>query len=106
MFELQRPHHWGSGIGSSPAIVEGKVYIKSLDGKVYCLNANTLSDRHEDGGWVTDIRLADPNQNQPVNRPDAACWTSPLVVNGRVYVGSGLGEDGPPTYGFIHCLDA
>jgi quinohemoprotein ethanol dehydrogenase len=35
-------------------------------------------------------------------------WSSPLVVNGRVYVGFGEGEDNYPTgrFGFVYCLDA
>src|SRR5439155_17952775 len=35
----------------------------------------------------------------------ADCWTGPLVVGGRVYVGCGEGES-EPTYGFVFCLDA
>jgi len=104
-----------SGIGCSPAIVAGKVYFSGLDGKVYCLDANTLSPV-----WITDLRNVDPAHNQPVQSVDkdkndigegnsaegasAEGWTSPLVVNGKVYVGFGEGESG--AYGFVYCLDA
>jgi outer membrane protein assembly factor BamB len=32
------------------------------------------------------------------------CFSSPLVVNGKVYVGSGEGER--DVFGFVFCLDA
>jgi outer membrane protein assembly factor BamB len=79
---------WESGIGATPAVVNGKVYFSSLDGKIYCVDATTMKQV-----WVTDLRHPDLAHNQPMSRPTAACWTSPLVVNGKVYVGSGLGED-------------
>ncbi len=99
---------WNSGIGSSPAVTGGRVYFASLDGKVYCLDASTF-----DPVWTTptDLRNPDPSHHQPVDNSNAAvaCWTSPLVVKGNVYVGVGLGEDGPPpgaAFGFIYCLHA
>jgi outer membrane protein assembly factor BamB len=89
-----------AGIGSSPAIVAGKVYFSGLNGNVYCLDATTLTPV-----WVTDLRNADPAHNQPVqNDPSTDCWSSPLVVNGKVYVGCGEGEQG--AFGFVYCLDA
>jgi outer membrane protein assembly factor BamB len=103
-----------SGIGSSPAIVAGKIYFSGLDGRIYCLDANTF-----DPIWITDLRNPDPAHNQPVqnidvdryerlNRiPDGASaegWSSPLVVNNKVYVGFGEGESG--AYGFVYCLNA
>ena len=99
---------WGSGIGGSPAVTEDRVYFASLDAKVYCLNASTFAPI-----WSTptDLRNPDAGHNQPVDNshPAVACWTSPLVVKGHVYVGVGLGEDGPPpgaAFGFIYCLEA
>jgi outer membrane protein assembly factor BamB len=96
---------WGSGTGGSPAIVDGNVYFTSLDGFVYSVDAATLTQVN----WVTDLQLTDPFHGQPVDnsRPAVACWTSPLVVNGKVYVGVGLGE-GPQggAFGFVYCLDA
>jgi PQQ-like domain len=102
---------WGDGIGSTPAVYGGRVYFTSLDGKVRCIDADTPTATH----WVTDLRHPDLAQNQPCDNsnPPVACWTSPLVVNGKVYVGCGLGEDAPsPPYvasanfGFVYCLDA
>jgi outer membrane protein assembly factor BamB len=102
---------WGDGIGSTPAVYGGRVYFASLDGKVRCIDADTPTMTH----WVTDLRHPDLAQNQPCDNsnPPVACWTSPLVVNGKVYVGCGLGEDAPsPPYaaaanfGFVYCLDA
>lgn len=93
------------GIGGSPAVVGGKVYFTAVPGRVYCLDANTFSLL-----WMTDLRDPDPAHNQPVRNNigfsyKADSWSSPLVVNGKVYVGSGEGED-PQTYGFVFCLDA
>jgi outer membrane protein assembly factor BamB len=90
------------GICSSPAIAGGRVYISALIGKVYCLDANTLACL-----WVTDLRNRDLAKNQPVDHGgvQTAGWSSPLVVNGKVYVGQGLGEPGG-AYGYMYCLDA
>jgi outer membrane protein assembly factor BamB len=89
-----------AGVGSSPAVVGGRVYFSGLDGKVYCLDANTFGVI-----WTTDLRHADAAHNQPVKHTvNAEGWSSPLVVNGRVYVGCGEGES--QTFGFVYCLDA
>ncbi len=96
----QRPPAYAQGIGGSPAIVDGKVYFSVISGRVYCLDATTLTPV-----WVTDLRNADPTHNQPVkNDPRTDCWSSPLVVNRKVYVGCGEGEYG--AFGFVYCLDA
>jgi outer membrane protein assembly factor BamB len=90
------------GIGCSPAVTGGKVYFSGLDGKIYCLDANTFSPL-----WITNLRHRDMIHNQPVEhgpQSQATGWSSPLVVNGKVYVGFGEGERGK--YGFICCLDA
>jgi len=96
-----------SGIGGSPAIINGKVYFSTVHGKVYCVNATTMtsSPPYPDPLWVTDLKHSEPIHNQPVNNPNADSWTSPIVVNGKVYVGCGEGE-ARDTYGFIYCLDA
>ena len=65
---------------SSPAVVDGKVYVGSADGYVYSLNANTgeLIWKHFTGAWTT----------------------SPTVVDGKVFIGS-------LNPGFLfYCLDA
>src|SRR5205814_1146480 len=54
-----------------------------------------------------DLRQPDAAHGQPVrhrsNQPSVS-WSSPLVVNGRFYVGFGEGES--EAFGFIYCLDA
>jgi outer membrane protein assembly factor BamB len=90
---------YAQGIGGSPAIVDGKVYFSIIPGKVYCIDADTFTLL-----WVTDLRNADPTHNQPVQNDNADCWSSPLVVNGKVYVGCGEGEF--DAFGFVYCLDA
>jgi outer membrane protein assembly factor BamB len=107
---------WGTGFGSSPAVVDGRVYCALLEGEVLCLDSATLGEI-----WKTNLVHVDPTQ-QYVEQGAvvAACWTSPLVVNGRVYVGCGLGDRtavaDPITgqdviwseagFGFVYCLDA
>ena len=95
------------GIGGSPAVVGGRVYFTAVHGKVYCVNAATMTATppHPPPLWVVDLKNADPAHNQPVRNPSADSWTSPLVVNNRVYVACGEGE-APTTYSFIYCLDA
>ncbi|HEX6039504.1 PQQ-binding-like beta-propeller repeat protein [Longimicrobium sp.] len=103
----ERDSHGFTGMGCTPAVTGGFVYFSAFNGKVYCLSASDLSV-----AWITDLRYADPVHNQPVSNvagndqePVAAGWASPLVVNGRVYVGMGEGEN-PELFGFIYCLDA
>jgi outer membrane protein assembly factor BamB len=95
------------GIGGSPAVVGGRVYFTGIHGKVYCVDAATMTPTapHPPPVWVVDLKHADAAHNQPVNNPNADCWSSPLVVNGRVYVASGEGES-YGTFSFIYCLDA
>ncbi|HSR67187.1 MAG TPA: PQQ-binding-like beta-propeller repeat protein [Acidobacteriota bacterium] len=95
------------GIGGSPAIYKGKVYFTTVGGKVYCLDASTMttSAPHPAPLWVTDLKNPDAGKKQPVDNPSGDCWSSPLVVNDKVYVGSGEGEDAT-CWGFAWCLDA
>ncbi len=91
-----------TGVASSPAVVNGKVYVSALTGFLYCLDANTLACL-----WYTDLRKRHLSKNQPIEHPSgdmANGWSSPLVVNDRVYVGMGEGEH--DTYGFVYCLNA
>ncbi|MDJ0901622.1 MAG: PQQ-binding-like beta-propeller repeat protein [Xenococcus sp. MO_188.B8] len=102
----ERDSHGFTGMGTTPAVCEGKVYFTAFNGKLYCLDADNLKLC-----WVTDLRYADLAHNQPVTNdmgkgyPPAAGWSSPLVVNGGVYVGIGEGEN-PFLYSFVYCLDA
>jgi outer membrane protein assembly factor BamB len=105
--------HGFTGMGCTPAVVgpddaSGRVYFSAFDGKLYCLRTSDLSEV-----WVTDLRHADPAHEQPMTNtagtgsggPQAEGWSSPLVVDGRVYVGIGEGEN-PDLYAFVFCLDA
>lgn len=103
----ERDSHGFTGMGCTPAVTDGKVYFSAFNGKFYCLSADTLALL-----WVTDLRMADLAHNQPVTNnegvadgnPVAAGWSSPVAVNGRLYVGMGEGEN-PYLYGFVYCLD-
>jgi outer membrane protein assembly factor BamB len=88
-----------TGIACTPAVSGGKVYFSGLDGKIRCVDAGTFQPL-----WTTDLRNPDVAHNQPVSNPVAETWSSPLVVNNRVYVGAGEGEAG--AFGFVYCLDA
>jgi outer membrane protein assembly factor BamB len=68
----------GAWVFSSPAIKDGKVYVGSYTGKVYCLDAAT-------GGLVWAFRTG--------NR----ILSSPAVASGLVYIGS---RDN-----YVYCLD-
>lgn len=95
------------GIGGSPAIVDGRAYFTAVHGAVYCVDVTTMTPNppHPAPIWHTTLDAPDPAHKQPINSPNADSWSSPLVVNGRVYVGCGEGES-PTTYGFVVCLDA
>jgi len=103
----ERDTHSFCGMGCTPAVADGKVYFSAFNGKLYCLDQETLAAE-----WITDLRYADPLHNQPVTNdlgtelgnPVVAGWSSPVVANGRVYVGIGEGEN-PFAYGFVYCLD-
>jgi outer membrane protein assembly factor BamB len=88
------------GIGGSPAVVGNRIYISTVYGKIYCIDKTTFAQI-----WMTNLKVADQTQNQPVNNPDGDSWSGPLVVNNRVYVTGGEGESSNP-YGFIFCLNA
>jgi outer membrane protein assembly factor BamB len=106
----ERDSHGFTGMGCTPAVVDGQVYFIAFNGVLYCLNASDMSL-----DWSTNLRWADPAKNQPVNNvanyglepptPQAAGWSSPCVANGRVWVGIGEGEN-PQLFSFVYCLDA
>jgi outer membrane protein assembly factor BamB len=88
-----------NGIGGSPAVVDGRVYFTTVYGQVYCLDATTFTQL-----WMQDLKVASHTRRQPVNNPEGDCWSGPVVVDGKVYVGSGEGESELP-FGFLWCLD-
>jgi outer membrane protein assembly factor BamB len=69
----------GGDVLSSPAVVNGKVYVGSDDSNLYCLDSLTGAKiwNYSTGSWVA---------------------SSPAVADGKVYVGSSDGK--------VYCLDA
>jgi outer membrane protein assembly factor BamB len=103
----ERDAHGFCGMGCTPSVVGGFVYFVGFNAKLYCLNEADLSFV-----WVTDLRNRDLAQNQPIQSfdpndqyPPAAGWSAPLVVDGRIFIGIGEGEN-PHLYSFVYCLDA
>jgi eukaryotic-like serine/threonine-protein kinase len=72
----------GSEVYSSVAVVNGKVYTGADDGNVYCLNAATGSQiwKTSAGGIANNLLAGGIGYSQ--------IRSSPIVLNGRVYVGS------------------
>lgn len=102
-----RDSHGFCGMGCTPAVVDGSVVFSAFDGKLYCVDQQTMQAK-----WITDLRYADLPHNQPVTNdfgptstPKAAGWSSPAIVNGKIYLGMGEGEN-PKLYGFVYCIDA
>lgn len=116
-----RDIHSFTGMGCTPAVINGRVYFGAFNGKFYCLDQDALALV-----WVTDLRNADPDHNQPTTNdvsitssadipglgtvdffnPPAVIWSSPVVnADGtKLYVGCGEGEN-PALFSFVFCLD-
>ena len=94
-----RPGAYAQGIGGSPAIHGDRVYITNVPGTVHCLHKSDLTQI-----WTMSLNAANQAANQPMDNPNADCWSSPVVVGDHVYVGCGEGEGG--AFGFVYCLDA
>jgi outer membrane protein assembly factor BamB len=100
--------HGFMGMGCTPAIAGDRIYFFAFNAKLYCLDRHSLQLV-----WVTDLRNPDAAHGQPVSNtllfnagdPNAAGWSSPVVANGKIYVGTGEGEN-PALFGFVFCLDA
>ena len=105
-----RDAHSFTGMGSTPAVINGRVYFGAFNGRFYCLDQETLTEI-----WFTDLRQEDILHNQPITNmagvdmgaPPAVIWSSPVVsADGtKVYVGCGEGEN-PQLFSFVFCLDA
>ena len=112
-------------IFSSPAVVNGKVYIgeglhQDVDSRLYCLDADTgsllwsfqtsshvessptvVDDRVFFGGGADGVYCVDAETGERIWRyPGIHVDISPAVHNGSVYVGTGYGDMS------IYCLDA
>jgi outer membrane protein assembly factor BamB len=104
---------------SSPAVVDGKVYVGSNNNKVYCLNADTGSkiwnyttgnsvksspavanDRVYIGSSDNKVYCLDADTGSQIwnYTTGALIESSPAVVNGKVYIGS--------SDKYVYCLDA
>ena len=109
----------GGGVYSSPAVVDGKVYVGSYDNKVYCLDASTGAHvwNYTTGSYVdSSPAVADgkvyigswDNKVYCLNASTGAhvwnyttggvVYSSPAVADGKVYIGS---QDDK-----LYCLDA
>jgi outer membrane protein assembly factor BamB len=105
-----RDAHSFAGMGSTPAVLNGRVYFGAFNGKFYCLDEETMDEI-----WFTDLRQEDILHNQPITNmagvdmglPAAVIWSSPVVsADGTsVFVGCGEGEN-PQLFSFVFCLDA
>jgi outer membrane protein assembly factor BamB len=102
-------HETGGGVSSSPAVVDGSVYIGSADGSVYALSVTDGAERwtYETGDSVVSsptlvdgtvyvgshdsaiyaLSTADGSE-QWSYRTGGEIWSSPAVADGTVYIGS------------------
>ena len=117
---------------SSPTVAEGKVYVGSLDGKLYCLNAETgallwavqttgailSSPTYVAGdglyfasldGFVYKLNVANGNvlwnQSTPIGT-NIQMMGTPAVGDGKVFIGSGSAGLNPARIGQFYCLNA
>jgi outer membrane protein assembly factor BamB len=109
----------GGAVDSSPAFVDGKVYVGSSDKNIYCLNAATgayiwnytTGDGVPSSPAVVDGKVyigSDDDKVYCLNAVSGAfvwsyttggdVFSSPAVVDGKVYIGS---DDGK-----LHCINA
>jgi lanthanide-dependent methanol dehydrogenase len=77
-------------VNRGPSVVDGKVYMSTLDGNVVAVDAATGKE-----AWKT--KVADINVGETVTM-------APLVAKGKVFVGNSGGEYG--VRGWIQALDA
>jgi outer membrane protein assembly factor BamB len=82
------------GIASSPAVDNGVVYFSSVDGYIYALSADkgelkwkfrTEGERRYAAPGIHGI----PPSHEMMPDPYDVFLSSPVIVNGRVYIGSG-----------------
>ena len=117
---------------SSPTLAGGKVYVGSVDGKLYCLNANSgnidwtiqttgailSTPTYIDGdgvyfasvdGFVYKVNPASGsviwNASTPIGL-DIAMEGSACVGNGMVVIGSGAAKNSPAAVGQMYCFNA
>ena len=83
----------GADSNSTPAVANGLVYTAAEDGYVSCYKQST-------GEPVWKFKAGDGKKHliDDKLKDDGGFWASPIVFNGRVYIGS---EDG-----YLYCLTA
>ena len=108
------------GTISSPAVVDGKLFIGSGDHNLYCFNADSgeevwnfstyasidcspavYKEKVYIGSWDGNIYCIDVNDGGLVWKYQTSGWittSSPVVFNEKIYIGS--------TDGRLYCLDA
>ena len=94
-FDPEVPGEWGryaccDVVNRGVAVWKGKVYVASLDGRLFALDA-------QDGSVVWEVDTID-------RTPSYTITGAPRVVNGKVIIGNGGGEYG--VRGFITAYDA
>jgi outer membrane protein assembly factor BamB len=107
----------GDEVFSSPCVWSGMVYFGSDDGVFYCLDASTgeliwrMQVDPRDADELAPLRDCGPAHQSfsrvvvdgiPKRGPQVV-RSAPLVVDGRVYFGTGLGRS---SWGFLYCADA
>jgi len=117
---------------SSPTVVSGKVYVGSLDGKIYCLNANSgavLWTKQTTGailstptfiagdglyfasvdGFVYKLNPDNGdilwNQSTPIGK-NIQMMGTPAIGDGKVFIPSGAATLAPAGIGQFYCLNA
>jgi len=85
------------GIQSSAAVLaDGRVYFGAADANIYC-----LSDK---GALIWKTSLGNPDQTGPGSE-GAHAWSSPAIIDGKVFVGRASHEDAPCIRGRFFALD-
>jgi outer membrane protein assembly factor BamB len=80
------------GIDSTAAFSDGKLFFASASSSLYALDAAT-------GSLLWEAKLADPAEGFHI-------WSSPLVFDGKIYIGLASHCDNPCVRGQIFCLNA
>lgn len=81
------------GLQSSATLTaDGRILVGDSDGDLYCLSAKkgTLL-------WTASVKGNDPSS--------AHIWASPVVANGRVFMGRASHSDNPCTQGHLYAFD-
>jgi outer membrane protein assembly factor BamB len=95
---------------SSPCVAGDKVYIGAGDDGVYCVDVRTGKKvwqyPSENSDTIPTIFPRGANSRQSKKPLKLHVDASPLVMDGRVYAGSGVDRDGPGCEPAIFCLDA